>query len=36
VPVCAVCGGDIHPGGLICANCAAVSAYESLASEEEE
>ena len=36
VPVCAVCGGDIPPGGLICANCAAVSAYESLASEEEE
>lgn len=36
VPVCAVCGGDIPPGGLICGNCAAVSAYESLASEEEE
>ena len=36
VPVCAVCGGDIPPGGLICANCAATSAYDSLASEEEE
>ena len=36
VPVCAVCGGDIPLGGLICANCAAASAYEPLASEEEE
>ena len=36
VPVCAVCGGDILPGGLVCANCAATSPYESIASEEEE
>ena len=36
VPVCAVCGGDILPGGLICANCAAISTKESLASDEEE
>ena len=36
VPVCAVCGGDILPGGLVCADCAATSPYESLASEEEE
>lgn len=36
VPVCAVCGGDILPGGLVCADCAAASPYESIASEEEE
>ena len=36
VPVCAVCGGDILPGGLVCANCATTSPYESIASEEEE
>ena len=36
VPVCAVCGGGILPGGLVCANCAATSPYESIASEEEE
>jgi len=36
VPVCAVCGKDIPSGGLICVNCAETSAYESVASEEEE